>query len=610
MTVPSYTEDLTDIDLAANDTNWEECAAAGWNTGGSSTYDTDYPYIQGSGAVTQQATKSAIGGLMVDNGSGITLPTDGAYFVWQVFASSTGLDTYANGGMRVVVGSDRNNFKSWDVGGKDFGRNPYGGWMNHAINSTVTADDTVGTPTATEQYSGAAYKSLVAIGKGNPHGVDAIRYGRGSSIFEYGETSNYCTFAGFAIQNDNSNNMWGLVQKIAGGYLYKGKMTLGTATNACDFRDSNTSVHIDNTPKVTANFNTIEVNNASSRVDWSNVKITALGTVSPGRLVCNANANLNWDLCQFTDMGTFVLGGTNSEILNSIWNRCNLITVVGGKLNGSKVLEPSVATDASAINWNVTADPDGNLNDMVFSIGANAHHAIEFGATSPLSITLRGMELQGFNALNGQNDSAFYIARTSGTVTINIVGGTGNFTYKSAGAIVNIVIDPVTTKFIIIDSISKDPIQGAAVFVKAKDGTGSLPFEDSVTITRSGTTATVSHTGHGLMTNHIVEIKGADQNEYNRIKIITVIDTNSYSFIVLGSPATPATGTIKSTGVLINGDSDALGEISDTRSFSLDQSFIGTAKKGSFEPVYVSSSLSGTVDKTTGKTTVVPLIAD
>ena len=64
MTAPSYTEDLTDIDLAANDTNWEECNASNWNTGGASTYDTDYPYIQGSGAVTQQATKAAIGGLM------------------------------------------------------------------------------------------------------------------------------------------------------------------------------------------------------------------------------------------------------------------------------------------------------------------------------------------------------------------------------------------------------------------------------------------------------------------------------------------------------------------------------------------------------------------
>jgi hypothetical protein len=606
LTVPSYTEDLTDIDLAANDTNWEESSASGWDTGGASTDDADYPYIQGGMAITQQCTKAAIAGLMVDAGSGLSLPADGAYFVWQFFASSTGLDTYANGGMRVMVGSDRANFKAWDVGGSDFARNPYGGWMNHAVNTGVSVDDTVGSPTATEQYIGAAVKSLAAIGKGNPHAVDAIRYGRGSSIFEYGEAANYCTFAGFAAQNDNSTYMWGLIQAIAGGFLYKGKMTLGTAGNACDFRDSNVSVLIDDTPKVTTNFNTIEVNNASSRVDWSNVFVTALGTASPGRLVCNANADLNWDGCQFTDMGAFTLGGTASEILNSIWNRCGLITVAGGKLNDSKILESSVAADASAVNWNVAVDPDGYLDDMTFSKGTNAHHAIEFGTSSPTTMTVRGMTSTGFNASNAQNDSTFYIARTSGTVTINVIGGTGNFSYKTAGATVVIVADPVTVAVHASDMEATD-IENARVFLKAKDGTGPFPFEESVTIVNSGTTATVTHTAHGMASNDYADIKGASLAINNGAHQITVTGANTYTYTMSSSPGSSPTGTITSTFVALYGLTNASGDKSTSRVYASAQPVTGWVR---LTPAYKTAPLFGEVSATTGYSATGVLISD
>ncbi len=609
MTVPSYTEDLTDIDLAANDTNWEESAASGWDTGGLSTDDADFPYIQGSMAVSQQCTKAAIAGLMVDAGSGLSLPADGAYFVWQFFASSTGLDTYANGGMRVMVGSDRSNFESWDVGGSDFARNPYGGWMNHAVNTGVAVDDTVGSPTATEQYIGAAVKSLVAIGKGNPHAVDAIRYGRGSSIFEYGEAADYCIFSGFATQNDNSSYMWGLIQAIAGGYLYKGKMTLGTASNAVDFRDENVSILIDNTAKVTANFNTIEVNNSSSRIDWTNVFITALGTVSPGRLVCNANADLNWDSCQFTDMGAFTLGGTLSELLTCIWNRCGLITVAGGKLNGSQILESTVAADASAINWNVAVNPDGYLDDLTVSKGTNAHHAIEFGTSSPTSMTVRGLTATDFNAANANNDSTFYVARSSGAVTISCVGCSGNMTYKTAGATVTIVSDPVTVK-VTAKTAAGVNVENARVLLRASDGTGPFPYDVTVTITNSGTTATVSHTAHGIATNDKVQISGASLSANNGVFQITVTGVDAYTYTMASTPGSNPTGTIKSTFVALSGLTNSSGVLSTSRVYSSDQPVSGHARKSTSSPLYKTAPVVGDVDSVDGISATAVMILD
>jgi hypothetical protein len=66
----------------------------------------------------------------------------------------------------------------------------------------------------------------------------------------------------------------------------------------------------------------------------------------------------------------------------------------------------------------------------------------------------------------------------------------------------------------------------------------------TVTITRSGSTATASCTSHGFRNGQILKHTGAGQTEYNIEARITYIDANSYSYQVTGTPATPATGTI------------------------------------------------------------------
>ena len=599
MTAPSYTEDLNDIDLAANDTNWEECTATGWTQGGSSTYDVDYPYIQGAGAVTQQLTKTGVGGLMVDYAAGFgtteSIPTDGAILVWQFFASSTGVDTFANGGMRVLAGSSRSDFEAWKVGGGDFGRYPFGGWVNHAFNPDdgPAADYTEGSPTS-YRYVGAAVKSLVAVGKGNPHGVDAIRYGRCSSIFRYGDSSNgYCTFAGFAAVNDNINNMWGLIQAVPGG-------------------DSDVQILIDNTPAVSAGFNSIEVTDASSRVDMDNVVFKSLGTQSPGKWVCNHNADLNITSCQFISMGVFTLGGTASEFLNCQWVNCSgTITVAGGKLNGSKIVAPTIAADASAVDWDVNVDPDGYLDNLTISEGTNAHHAIEFGSTSPSSITIRGLDVgSDFAATNGQNNSTFHItdSNTGNNYTINCVGCSGNMTYKSAGAGVTIVSDPVTVK-VTTTNASGTLISDARVLLRASDGTGPFPYQDVVTIVNSGTTATVTHASHGMATNDKVEIRGASLPANNGVFSITYISTSSYSYTMGSTPGSSPTGTITSTFVALEGLTVA-GVLSTSRVYSTDQPVTGWARKSSSSPYYKTGPLSGVVDSADGYNNTAVLILD
>ena len=64
-------------------------------------------------------------------------------------------------------------------------------------------------------------------------------------------------------------------------------------------------------------------------------------------------------------------------------------------------------------------------------------------------------------------------------------------------------------------------------------------------ITRSGQTAIATTTSdHGLASNVTVTITGANETEYNITSVITITGLNTFQYQVVGSPSTPATGTI------------------------------------------------------------------
>lgn len=181
---------------------------------------------------------------------------------------------------------------------------------------------------------------------------------------------------------------------------------------------------------------------------------------------------------------------------------------------------------------------------------------------------------------------------------------------KIDGATVTIVSGTVNLTINVKSASAGANIQNARVFTETSDGTGPFPYNESITITRSSTTATVSHTLHGMATNDKVVIRGADQNEYNGIQTITYIDDNSYSYTVSGSPATPATGTITCSFVPIEGLTDASGNITTSRVYSSSQPIKGVVRKASTAPYYRSAGILGTVSNTAGFSANIQLISD
>lgn len=529
---PSYTNDLTtivDFDGTPSSPSVSEPASV-WTAGRSPVVDTDFP-IQSTNHASLTMNTTGKAGIFCDNGASFSWTSGHYLFGWIIWLAPGAIAERTSGGLAMLCGSSVSVYKVFYVGGKAFGLYPYGGWQNFAVDPTMTPSETIGSPTA-YYIVGSGANVLSAVSKGNPLGFDVFRYGRGIFRIANGESGNYATFTGMAAANDATAARWGLFQFVQGGYKYKGLMYFGYGA-LTEFVDSNKSIVIDEMIFVQSNFNRIEFHNASSIISWNNISFNSIATVSPGQLEVVDNCTLTFDGCTFQNMDTFIFQ-SNSNVINTIFVKCKAITSGGGVFNGSKVLTPTIVADASAFSWDIAIDSDGHMDDMTFSKGTNAHHAIEFGMSAPTTIVLNGVAFSGFNASNEQNDSTLYFADKGSdtTWTVNCTGCTGNITYKRARVTdtVNINLDQVTHKL----SNLKDASEVTYVERGTADDTGSdgSTMADSRDFVTTNSWTTDEHKGKLLYIT-----SGADAGRY-------YISGNSATTLYLDAKMTATAGSL------------------------------------------------------------------
>lgn len=595
MAAPVYATDLVDIDVGEGAKTWAEPTATGWTSGAAPAANDTDNFIQNTAAVSKAFNATGVGGMMVNNNSGATFGSNAAAFFWIYFASPQTLDSEANGGLRVLIGSSLAAFNAWIVGGKNTYN--YGGWINVAVDPAVAYDYTIGGPTTTKQYFGFCVNNLTAITKGSPCWADAVRVGRELRV-TLGDSNGYATFAGAAAYNDDVTRRWGLLQVIDGGYLMKGLLSLGLAATAVDFRDANRSVVIQNTKKVAAAFNGVEVHNASSRVDWTAISMQALGTVSKGYFAVIDNADVNLDSCTFTDMDYFTFLA-NSAAIKCIFRRCGLVTQGGAIFDGCTFDQPSGAVGMLSDNMD-------NIDNCNF-VSKGTGYALQLtSAHAGTSKTLTNVNFSGYALTDGSTGNEAIYNNSGGAVTITVVGGTVPTIRNGSGASTTIVTSSRTVK-VTAQKADGTKVSGARVLLRtAASASGGFPYDVTVTITNSGTTATVSHTSHGLATNDKVQITGASLPANNGVFSITWISANSYSYTMASSPGSNPTGTIKCSFVFLEGTTDANGEISMSKAIGANQSVVGWARKAA--DLLKQGSLSGTV-VTTGDTSFTAILA-
>ena len=619
MTAPSYTTDLLDlIDFETSATLNTE--VTGYTATSKPTTSQDFP-IQGTGHADAEQRATGNGSLVADYGSGVSWTSGDYVFMWGVFLAPAAVNTWAGAGISFYVGADTSNGYKWVTGGSDFGRYPYGGWQNFVVDPELTTGRTnVGSGAGTTyRWFGILCNVVNAISKGSPYGIDVIRYGRGELIVTNGETGDYATFDGMAAENDDntiSNNRWGLFSLQGGSYIWKGLMSLGTASVSADFRDSNRNIVIENSVNVNLDFNAIEVNHASSNIEWENINITGLGTISPGTFEMVADATVSKVTCVFSDMDTFTYL-TNAVISNCTYLRCGQVLAGGGSFDGCSVLDSTVTSDTGAIYCN-TAYGDTDFDNMTFSMGDSSHHAIDFGTSVTSNLTLRNCDFSGFGSTDDSDDSTVRFLATSGSLTLSLESCTvdgaaaseSNFSVDdAAGITVTLSIDPVTVQATVTTATGV-PVSAARVFIQAKDGTGPLPFEDTVTISNSTYTATVTAAAHGMIDNDYVFIDGGSLPQNEGVWQITVLDANTYTYTMVTSAATNPTGTIESTFVALYGLTDVNGVISTSRVYPSDQPVSGWARKSTTSPYYKQGPITGTVDAADGLLATAVLVLD
>ena len=574
--------------------------------------------------------------------------TNQVIYIW--FSHRAEFDTLANVGVGIQIGDGTNRVAYGIIGSDAIAFSHFEGpvvWQclvldvaNRAAYPSVTIAGSAGSlNVAAITQIGLRMKTIVkSIGGAVNCFWDISRRldknaNNGCAIGVIGGTSGSPgTFEEIAAADRATGNQqaYGIVRKLGAGlYGVQGPLRFGNSTGTASswFEVKNISVAFEDRKLSTDVYRIVIVDNGTGTTTFKLGTKVGSGITATGADGCNfiisAGVGGLFDAATDTDVTDVFIYGSNfrgweggmsfragHEFIGGVISQSGAVNSGGATFVNSFITQPTVAADASGFIWNVATDPDGYMDGMVFSKGTNAHHAIEFGTTSPTSITLRGIDFTGFSATNNANDSTFHVKRTTGTVTINVVNCSGNFGYRTDGATVVIVANPVTLEVTVLDGETQSPISGARVYVPVTNGV-NWPYLASVSITGSGTTATVTHTSHGLKTNDNVVIKGANQDVYNGVYAITVTGTNTYTYTTNETiGGSPATGTITSTFVLINGTTNGSGVISDTRTYSNDQPIGGWARKSTSAPYYRQGAITDTVDSATGKSITLQLISD
>lgn len=332
-------------------------------------------------------------------------------------------------------------------------------------------------PTAITEV-GAYYVTLSkALAGGTNIWCDVIRYGTGGISITGGTTGDRGNFQEVCVEDRSTADLKGhgiIREYTAKTYGCQGPITIGTtSTGDTWFEDSGFSLTFEDRDVGDDKFKIILLGNVTGGEETHlYLSNGTIASARPGVELDFSSTGINTidiDGMTFSALGGLITFPTDSasyshDIVNSLFDGADAINAGATTFTGNTIISSVVAADTSALIWNVATDPDGYLDNITIAkTDGVAHHGIEFGTTSPLTINLTNPTAIGFNASDGQNDSFFHVKRTGGTVTINVTGGVGNFKYKTAGATVNVVQSvPITITVIDADG---DPIENAQTSV-------------------------------------------------------------------------------------------------------------------------------------------------
>jgi hypothetical protein len=546
----------------------------------------------------------------------------GTIFVWmRPFGA---MDTLVNGGVGIQVG-DGTNREAYHVGGSDVsafkhevGPHEWTCFVMDLGNKPANSSNLAGSEASLDETAitqvGVYFETIVkSVGGGTNCYWDAIRWANPGDdvVMQGGTTSGAAGNGAEAAAVDRStgtNQGFGVIRELGAGlYGIQGNLTVGNSASASDqfWEEENVTYAWEDRSLSSTNYYRFVIIGSSTATNCE-ASFTACTFVVPTAASASFDGNgADLTVCTITgctfigfDQGVETSDDTGDDWTGNTYIGCDQVVANGCDLTGSSFSGYTGAANDSALLYDLAVDPDGELDDCTFTMGATSTHAIEFGASIPSEITIRGMDFFGYGSTDNANDSIFHFKDTGGTITVNIIDCTndgGGFSYRTDGATIDLVIAPKTTK-ITVEDADGTLIENARVLIETADNGGGsgFPYQAATSsLTQTGGTATLTASAvHGLATNDYVVVRGAGIEGYNKVAQITVTSTTVFTYSVDSGLGSPAGGTPVFSYVPISGLTNSLGVLQSSKTWPASQGLSGWARKSTSSPYYKQTAIS------------------
>lgn len=423
-------------------------------------------------------------------------------YMWIQMPALSQLDTLANNGLSIRLGTSTTDYRDWTIAGNDGSNGWTGGWQCFVIDPTKagTIADTGTFDIASVRMFGV-WLNTSSAGRGDNFFMDQIMVGKGLRITGTSTTGwldvvNYC--------NDFATRAWGMLQEKDGIYYAYGNMIIGDATNQAanaDFADSGRVIKFATSEfwstgttwltgiDIDLSGITIEDHTSFTTTFTDGILVGTdsgrSGTLFIGNSLMNVSADLHGG--NHIDSATLLYGTTIKEftgLLNSgddaghkffstSFLQSNIFDPIGACVIRNCTFAETVDIDACLL-WNESID----ISDSAFianTLGAAIEHPSAVGTPYDyFDLSFSGNTFDGLN--------------TSGTdITVNNNGtsdaindeGANTITYLSSATLTMVVKDVTGTEVV-----------GAFAYI---DDNNLTPFIMN-TVTNASGIASVGHT--------------------------------------------------------------------------------------------------------------------
>lgn len=407
MATVSVSAQNTRLDDAESTTDW-----VGINK--TPQLETNFLY-QSSNCISYDKGVSGVAGVALSDNVTTDITGTGTYqtVIFKIMTYAPGLmNTLANGGLRVYIGSGANettdNYVYYLHGSDTYPLTK--SWLIVAIDANVAAyrDATNGTPAlgSADFYGGAVNNTTSS--KIGSIGVDAVDLGGGLTLVGGDGASADGVWQDFIDHDEGtSGNRYGYIFTVEGIIFATGAIIIGNAT-ATEFTDANKTIVFPNN-RVDAGFNslTIGLNSASTTISITDTTFIGAGS---GAIIQDFHTTNDVD-------------GTNEEV-----------DIVGHGYKTGDYLDYS--KQGGTASMGLTDGNDYWVNAVTEdSISFHTTRISALAGTSKVNLTASGTETHRLTKLTDQRPD-FIVSNTSGSATLdgNVYLNHRNITFTSAAS--------------------------------------------------------------------------------------------------------------------------------------------------------------------------------